>query len=78
MLYSQQPSGAIPGSITLMLFLTWKKLLTLNLSRLVGSCERREHSEVQPGCAKHLKQHGLKACREEATAELYEDWSVKP
>lgn len=42
----------IPGSIIFILFLTWKKLETLNLSKLVGSCNRKN---MQQGGAQHYR-----------------------
>jgi hypothetical protein len=37
-----------------MLFFTWKKLLTLNLSKLVGSCEKKRTLRSTMDCVKHF------------------------
>lgn len=47
LLFSQPTcNSSLPGSITFMLFLTWKKFETLNLSRFVGSWKELKKKQI--------------------------------
>lgn len=48
-LHLGQPQPYIPGSTIFMLFFTWKKLETLNLSKLVGSYGKKDTCGSEPG-----------------------------